>query len=108
MERDRWAKAAEAAEAMRERVRRRAAAFAARLNGLCEMEVREAKDGDRVIPGRALVAPELGVAGLSLDQAVPARWAADAFRGAGRPGGGGRAGAGIRENFVKLSRICGD
>jgi len=33
------------------------AAFAARLNGLCEIEVREAVAGDRVIPGRALIAP---------------------------------------------------
>jgi len=33
------------------------AAFAARLNGLCEIEVREAQHGDRVIPGRALIAP---------------------------------------------------
>ena len=33
------------------------AAFAARLNGLCEIEVREAKNNDRVIPGCALVAP---------------------------------------------------
>ncbi len=33
------------------------AMFADRLNGLCEMEVREAKDGDRVMPGRALIAP---------------------------------------------------
>ncbi len=32
-------------------------AFASRLNGLCEMEVREARDGDRVIPGRVLIAP---------------------------------------------------
>jgi two-component system chemotaxis response regulator CheB len=32
-------------------------AFADRLNKLCEMEVLEAKNGDRVIPGRALVAP---------------------------------------------------
>jgi two-component system chemotaxis response regulator CheB len=32
-------------------------AFAARLNGLCEMEVKEARDGDRVIPGRVLIAP---------------------------------------------------
>ena len=32
-------------------------AFAARLNGLCEMEVREASDGDRVMPGRVLIAP---------------------------------------------------
>lgn len=33
------------------------ASFAERLNGLCEMEVREAKDGDSVIPGLALLAP---------------------------------------------------
>lgn len=33
------------------------AMFAERLNGICEIEVREAKDGDRVIPGRALIAP---------------------------------------------------
>ena len=33
------------------------AAFAARLNGICEIEVREAQNGDRVIPGRALIAP---------------------------------------------------
>lgn len=33
------------------------ALFADRLNGLCEIEVREAKTGDRVIPGRALIAP---------------------------------------------------
>lgn len=33
------------------------AMFAARLNGLCQIEVREAKNGDRVIPGRALIAP---------------------------------------------------
>jgi two-component system, chemotaxis family, protein-glutamate methylesterase/glutaminase len=33
------------------------AAFAARLNKLCEIEVIEAKDGDEVIPGRALIAP---------------------------------------------------
>jgi two-component system, chemotaxis family, protein-glutamate methylesterase/glutaminase len=33
------------------------AAFAARLNALCEVEVREAVSGDRVIPGRALIAP---------------------------------------------------
>jgi len=32
-------------------------AFANRLNGLCQLEVREAKGGDRVIPGRALIAP---------------------------------------------------
>ncbi|MBL8327468.1 MAG: chemotaxis response regulator protein-glutamate methylesterase [Rubrivivax sp.] len=33
------------------------AALAARLNGLCQMEVREACDGDRVLDGRVLIAP---------------------------------------------------
>jgi len=33
------------------------AMFAERLNSLCEIEVREARNGDRVIPGRALIAP---------------------------------------------------
>ncbi|MDF1505672.1 chemotaxis protein CheB, partial [Roseisolibacter sp. H3M3-2] len=33
------------------------AAFARRLNGLCAMEVREARDGDAVVPGVALIAP---------------------------------------------------
>jgi two-component system chemotaxis response regulator CheB len=33
------------------------AMFAERLDTLCAMEVREAKDGDRVLPGRALIAP---------------------------------------------------
>lgn len=32
------------------------AAFADRLNSLCQIEVREAKSGDRVMPGRALIA----------------------------------------------------
>jgi two-component system chemotaxis response regulator CheB len=32
-------------------------AFAARLNTMCEMEVKEARDGDRVMPGRVLIAP---------------------------------------------------
>lgn len=32
-------------------------AFAERLNGLCRMEVREARDGDSVSPGLALIAP---------------------------------------------------
>ena len=31
--------------------------FANRLNGLCQIEVREAKDGDAVLPGTALIAP---------------------------------------------------
>ena len=33
------------------------AMFAERLNSLCAMEVREARHGDRVMPGRALIAP---------------------------------------------------
>jgi two-component system chemotaxis response regulator CheB len=33
------------------------AMFAERLNNLCQIEVLEAKNGDRVIPGRALIAP---------------------------------------------------
>ena len=33
------------------------ASFANRLNDLCAVEVREAKEGDRVIPGCALIAP---------------------------------------------------
>ncbi len=33
------------------------AMFADRLNSLCQVEVREAQNGDRVIPGRALIAP---------------------------------------------------
>jgi two-component system chemotaxis response regulator CheB len=33
------------------------AAFAERLNGLCQIEVREAQNNDRVTPGRALIAP---------------------------------------------------
>lgn len=33
------------------------AAFAQRLNSICEVEVREAQTGDRVIPGRVLIAP---------------------------------------------------
>lgn len=32
-------------------------AFAERLNGLCTLEVREARDGDRVQPGLVLIAP---------------------------------------------------
>jgi two-component system chemotaxis response regulator CheB len=31
--------------------------FAERLNSLCQMEVREARDGDHVVPGLALIAP---------------------------------------------------
>ena len=33
------------------------AAFASRLNSLCQIEVREAKHGDRLLPGHALIAP---------------------------------------------------
>lgn len=33
------------------------AAFAARLNGVCESEVIEGSDGDRVLPGRIIIAP---------------------------------------------------
>lgn len=33
------------------------ASFAARLDSLCAMEVREARDGDRVLEGRVLIAP---------------------------------------------------
>ena len=33
------------------------AMFAERLNGVCQIEVREAKNNDRVIPGLALIAP---------------------------------------------------
>lgn len=33
------------------------AAFAERLNGLCDISVREAKGGDRILPGLALIAP---------------------------------------------------
>jgi two-component system, chemotaxis family, protein-glutamate methylesterase/glutaminase len=33
------------------------AAYARRLNGICRIEVREAADGDKVVPGRAYIAP---------------------------------------------------
>jgi two-component system, chemotaxis family, protein-glutamate methylesterase/glutaminase len=33
------------------------AAFAARLNGLCAVAVKEAADGDRLMPGRVVIAP---------------------------------------------------
>jgi len=33
------------------------AAFASRLNGICDVEVREAKNNDRVLPGVVLIAP---------------------------------------------------
>ena len=31
--------------------------FATRLNQICQIEVKEAKDGDMILPGRALIAP---------------------------------------------------
>lgn len=55
-------------------------AFAERLNSLSDMEVKEAQDGDAVIPGRALIAPgnyhmELRRSGaryyVALNQGVP-------------------------------------
>jgi len=33
------------------------ASFADRLNGLCDVNVKEAEDGDRILPGRVLLAP---------------------------------------------------
>ncbi|MRV76843.1 chemotaxis-specific protein-glutamate methyltransferase CheB [Duganella sp. FT92W] len=33
------------------------AAFAERLNSICQIDVKEAQTGDRVVPGRALIAP---------------------------------------------------
>jgi two-component system chemotaxis response regulator CheB len=33
------------------------AAFAKRLNGICRIEIKEATDGDKVVPGRAYIAP---------------------------------------------------
>jgi two-component system chemotaxis response regulator CheB len=47
-------------------------AFAERLNATCAMEVREAVDGDRLVPGLALVAP--GNFHMML------QWAADGYR----------------------------
>ena len=38
-------------------IRQAFAARAARLNQICQIEVKEAQHGDRVIPGRALIAP---------------------------------------------------
>ena len=38
-------------------IRQAFAAQAARLNQICQIEVKEAQHGDRVIPGRALIAP---------------------------------------------------
>jgi two-component system chemotaxis response regulator CheB len=33
------------------------ASFAQRMNSLCQIEVKEAEDGDRILPGHALIAP---------------------------------------------------
>ncbi|WP_101758281.1 chemotaxis response regulator protein-glutamate methylesterase [Oceanicoccus sp. KOV_DT_Chl] len=54
------------------------AAFAARLNDLCEVEVKEAESGDRLIPGRVLIAP----GGHHLEiQRSGAQYIAKVFRG---------------------------
>ena len=55
--------------------------FAARLNQLCQINLKEARDGDLILPGRTLIAPETihlkakrmplgGIAVLSRDQTV--------------------------------------
>lgn len=54
------------------------ASFAARLNGLSQLEVREAQDGDSVIPGRALLAPGERHMRLSRDGA---RYVVEVFDG---------------------------
>ena len=48
------------------------ASFAERLNQNCEMEVREARDGDYVRPGLALIAPG--------DQHMEVQWVRDRYR----------------------------
>jgi two-component system chemotaxis response regulator CheB len=48
------------------------ASFASRLNQACAMEVREAKDGDRVYPGLALIAPG--------DRHMEVHWLRDHYR----------------------------
>lgn len=54
------------------------AAFARRLDGLCEVEVKEAETGDRLIPGRVLIAP----GGHHLEvQRSGAQYVAKVFRG---------------------------
>lgn len=54
------------------------AAFAMRLNGLCEVDVKEAESGDRLIPGRVLIAP----GGHHLEvQRSGAQYIAKVFRG---------------------------
>ena len=54
------------------------AAFARRLDSLCEVEVKEAETGDRLIPGRVLIAP----GGHHLEvQRSGAQYVAKVFRG---------------------------
>ena len=54
------------------------AVFAQRLNSLCEVEVKEAESGDRLIPGRVLIAP----GGHHLEiQRSGAQYIAKVFRG---------------------------
>jgi len=54
------------------------AAFAGRLNTMCEVEVKEAENGDRLIPGRVLIAP----GGQHLEiQRSGAQYIAKIFRG---------------------------
>lgn len=54
------------------------AAFASRLNGLCDVDVKEAESGDRLIPGRVLIAP----GGHHLEvQRSGAQYIAKVFRG---------------------------
>lgn len=54
------------------------AAFASRLNGLCDVDVKEAESGDRLIPGRVLIAP----GGHHLEvQRSGAQYVAKVFRG---------------------------
>ncbi len=56
-------------------------AFARRLNSLCEMEVKEAADGDTVLRGRVLIAPG------DTPHAAAAQRRALLRRGQGRPAG---------------------
>ncbi|HAZ13216.1 MAG TPA: chemotaxis response regulator protein-glutamate methylesterase, partial [Bdellovibrionales bacterium] len=46
------------------------ASFAARMNDICQVEVKEAQDGDRVSPGRVLIAPGNYHMGLDRSGAV--------------------------------------
>jgi two-component system, chemotaxis family, protein-glutamate methylesterase/glutaminase len=54
------------------------AAFAQRLNSLCNVEVKEAQSGDRIIPGRVLIAP--GGHHLEIERSG-AQFVAKVFRG---------------------------